>query len=214
MAPSKLELLAAWLPGRPWYVDQGRPPALAKVGGFRLDDPAGEVGLEMMIVTDTAGDVPITYHVPMTYRGAPLPDAEKALIGTSEHGVLGTRYIYDGPHDPVLVAQLLALVQGHATAQAQSVSDTPDPTVRSSPVLAGAALPPSATTVAADGPDGTLLRIAAVEPAPLDLVVRVVRVLDNGVHATDGVGHVQLPVHRPDGTESDTIIITVTQAAG
>jgi hypothetical protein len=44
MTPGKLELLAAWLPAQPWYRDRGREPELARAGGFRLDDPVGEVG--------------------------------------------------------------------------------------------------------------------------------------------------------------------------
>jgi hypothetical protein len=44
MVPTKLELLTAWLPRQPWYLGAGRPE-LARAGGFRLDDPAGEVGI-------------------------------------------------------------------------------------------------------------------------------------------------------------------------
>ena len=47
LAPTKLELLAAWLPTQPWYRAGGPAPDLAKAGGFRLDDPAGRVGLEL-----------------------------------------------------------------------------------------------------------------------------------------------------------------------
>ncbi|EDX26627.1 conserved hypothetical protein [Streptomyces sp. Mg1] len=89
MSPDKLELLAAWLPDRPWYLPTGRPPELVRSGGFRLDDPEGEVGIEFMVVTDTSGGEPTAYHVPLTYRGAPLAGAEAALVGTTEHGVLG-----------------------------------------------------------------------------------------------------------------------------
>lgn len=130
LTPTKLELLTSWLPTQPWYEGAaGRTPVLSKAGGFRLDDPEGEVGIEFMVVTDESGDRPVSYHVPMTYRGAPLDGAEQALIGTIEHGVLGKRWVYDGPQDPVLVAQLQALFEGRAEPQAQSVNDTPDPTV-------------------------------------------------------------------------------------
>ncbi|MBT2477005.1 1,4-alpha-glucan branching protein [Streptomyces sp. ISL-94] len=130
MTPGKVELLAAWLPNQPWYAGlPGRAPQLAKAGGFRLDDPEGEVGMEFMVVTDTAGDSPVTYHVPLTYRGAPLDGAEHALVGTSEHGVLGLRWVYDGAQDPVLMAQLRALLRGEAVPQRQNESGTPDPTV-------------------------------------------------------------------------------------
>jgi hypothetical protein len=66
----------------------------------------------------------------MGYRGAALEGVPgEALIGTSEHGVLGTRWIYDGVHDPVVMAQVRALLRGEATPQHQSRSDAPDPTV-------------------------------------------------------------------------------------
>lgn len=38
-------------------------------------------------------------HVPLTYRGAPHPDAD--LITTMHHTVLGDRWVYDGCTDPI-----------------------------------------------------------------------------------------------------------------
>lgn len=96
MSPSKLELIADWLPKQPWFA--GDVTALQNLGGYRFDDPAGEVGLEGILVT--AGDETV-YHVPLTYRSAPLEGAESFLVGTSEHGVLGTRWISDAAGDPV-----------------------------------------------------------------------------------------------------------------
>ncbi|MGK4578696.1 maltokinase N-terminal cap-like domain-containing protein [Kitasatospora sp. HPMI-4] len=130
MTPTKLELLTEWLPKQDWYLGDAATPVLVKAGGFRLDDPEGEVGIEFMVVVDTTAQDPVAYLVPMGYRGAALEGAPGgALIGTSEHGVLGTRWIYDGVHDPVVLAQLSALLRGEATPQRQSESDTPDPTV-------------------------------------------------------------------------------------
>jgi Maltokinase N-terminal cap domain len=128
LVPSKLELLATWLPAQPWYRG-GTQPALSRAGGFRLDDPAGEVGIEIMVVTDASGDEPASYLTPLTYRGAPFADAEDHLIGTTEHGVLGRRWVYDGVHDPVCVDQMLALVRGDVEAQARDDSNTTDATV-------------------------------------------------------------------------------------
>ncbi|MFI7344335.1 1,4-alpha-glucan branching protein [Streptomyces sp. NPDC050085] len=131
LQPTKLELLTEWLPKQPWYRGGAGTPELTKVGGFRLDDPAGEVGIEFMAVTDDSGPQPVTYHVPLTYRGAPLPDGSaEALIGTLVHGVLGDRWVYDGTQDPVLVAQVEALLKGEVPAHAQSVDGELDPTVR------------------------------------------------------------------------------------
>ncbi|GAA3101587.1 maltokinase N-terminal cap-like domain-containing protein [Nonomuraea salmonea] len=126
LKPTKLELLTAWLPTRPWYRGS-TAPELSKAGGFRLDDPEGAVGIEFMVVNDTSGDRATAYLVPLTYRGAPLADAEHALIGTAEHGVLGRRWIYDGCHDPVLIVQLTALLEGQVAAQDQNATDTPRP---------------------------------------------------------------------------------------
>ncbi|KQV10939.1 MULTISPECIES: hypothetical protein [unclassified Kitasatospora] len=141
MNPGKLELLTAWLPRQSWYLGSGRVPELVRAGGFRLDDPEGEVGIEFLVVVDTAGPDPVAYLVPMSYRGAPNGTGpESGLIGTSEHGVLGTRWIYDGTADPVLMTELAALLGGRAVAQKQSESDTPDPTVTVYPVTTGDAL--------------------------------------------------------------------------
>src|SRR5262245_45039451 len=135
MVPSKLELLTAWLPQQDWFAGEAGGPSLVKVGGFRLDDPAGEVGIEFMVVRDDAADGR-AYLVPMTYRGSPLASANLHLIGTSEHGVLGPRWIYDGTWDSVLLEQLAELIQGRVGAQAQSQSHTPDATVHATPAAA------------------------------------------------------------------------------
>lgn len=126
ITPTKVELLTAWLPTRPWYRGGPDAPVLTKSGGFRLDDPEGEVGIEFMVATDTSTPEPTAYLIPLTYRGAPLEGAEDALVGTMEHGVLGRRWAYDGCHDPVLVAELLSLIEGKAQAMAQSITDSPD----------------------------------------------------------------------------------------
>jgi hypothetical protein len=126
LKPSKLELLTTWLPTQPWYRGGGTP-SLAKAGGFRLDDPAGEVGIELMIVTDTAGPEVDAYLVPLTYRATP---GEGTPIGTMDHGVLGMRYAYDGPTDAVFRSEVDALLRGEVSPQSQSESDTIDRTVR------------------------------------------------------------------------------------
>jgi hypothetical protein len=182
MTPTKLDLLTGWLPEQPWYQGTGQPPVLARAGGFRLDDPLGEVGIEFMVVTDASGEQVTAYLVPMTYRAAALDGAADALIGTSEHGVLGRRWIYDGSRDPVLIAQLVAFIQGEAQAQAQSASDTPDPTVTGRPA-AGVPLAFAASAVTASGPDRTDLAIQTSSPDGQPngrILLRVHRVLRPG----------------------------------
>jgi hypothetical protein len=207
LVPAKLELLAGWLPAQPWYLPTGQPPDLARIGGFRLDDPAGEVGIEFMAVTDGSGERATTYQVPLTYRAEACAEAEAGLLGTAEHGVLGRRWIYDGVRDPVLAAQLVALIQGDAEAQAQRASNTPDPTVVSSPVPGGP-LTATGSAVAADGPHGTDLRIqtAGLDGTPGDdLLVRVHRILAPESGADPGAGRpasVTAPWPQPDGTQA------------
>ena len=130
LVPSKLDLLTAWLPRQPWFRGASGPD-LVKAGGFRIDDPAGEVGIEMIFVIDTADPRAPAYVVPMTYRGAPLAGSD-GLIGTSEHGVLGRRYFYDAPTDPVFCAQLSALGRGEVVAQHQDQSNVADDSVHRS----------------------------------------------------------------------------------
>ncbi|MEU3747193.1 MULTISPECIES: maltokinase N-terminal cap-like domain-containing protein [Streptomyces] len=200
MQPTKLELLASWLPTRDWYAGREGGPSPAKAGGFRLDDPAGEVGIEFMVVTDGTEPGAAAYLVPMTYRGAPLEGAEHALIGTSEHGVLGTRWIYDGAHDPVLVGELHALLRGNAVAQHQSVDDTPDPTVSvTAPAGDGAAAGAELVRVV-DGADHTAVVVRAAG-APEELTLRVRRVLRAAEEGgAPGAGRVTAEWTLPDGS--------------
>ncbi|WP_405137440.1 maltokinase N-terminal cap-like domain-containing protein [Nocardia sp. NBC_01388] len=205
MVPGKLELLAAWLPTRAWYTG-GSQPRLAKAGGFRLDDPAGAVGIEVMVVSDSSGARPVTYLVPMTYRGAPLPDAADALIGTSEHGVLGTRWLYDATHDPVFVEQIVRLLAAQAQPQAQSESDTTDPTV----TVRAAEIP-----VPAAGFGGSSVLDAArwtdITPAGTEVpVLRLHRILGDELPA-DLYAWVEAPWSSPDGEISRGVFVS-TQA--
>ncbi|NEK58829.1 1,4-alpha-glucan branching protein [Geodermatophilus sabuli] len=201
MTPTKLELLAGWLPRQPWYRGTGRLPALTRVGGFRLDDPAGEVGIECIVVSDGTDGGATTYFVPLAYRGAPAAGAADGLVGTSEHGVLGTRWIYDAAHDPVAVAQLLALIGGRAEAQHQDESDTPDPSVgrhsaASERLVGGSPLrvehtADGRTTIAVEPADGA----PADRPRFLDLLRRPVP----GAEHDPADGCVEIGWVRPDG---------------
>ena len=110
LVPSKRELIAAWLPRQPWAAGL---PELSPIGSFRIDDPAGEVGIEGILFGSADGATVV--HVPLTYRSAPLEGAEEHLLGTSEHSVLGTRWVYDAPADPVYVAALTDTITSAGT---------------------------------------------------------------------------------------------------
>ncbi|GAB7047701.1 CG0192-related protein [Catenuloplanes indicus] len=114
LVPTKLELLNEWLPGRSWFA--GYPsPGVERVAAFRFDDPAGVVGVETLLVRHREDRQ--LHHVPLTYRGAPLAGADEYLLGTSEHSVLGTRWIYDAAGDPVYATALAhAILTGARSA--------------------------------------------------------------------------------------------------
>lgn len=104
LKPSKLELLAEWLPSQSWF--KGDAGQLKRVASFRFVDPDGEVGIETILI----GSEGTLYQVPLTYRAAPLDDAEDYLIGTLDHSVLGKRWVYEATGDPVYVAELIRVI--------------------------------------------------------------------------------------------------------
>jgi hypothetical protein len=106
LTPPFRDFLPPWVAAQPWYRGSA-VPVLSPVGSFRFEDPAGEVGVETHLVTDGVD----LYQVPMTYRGSPAPGVPaNSLITTAEHGVLGTRWIYDGQADPLWHDRVLHLV--------------------------------------------------------------------------------------------------------
>jgi hypothetical protein len=128
--PTKLELIEAWLPAREWYPGT-TVTGLERVGAARFDDPAGLVGLEIMLVK--APDGPLT-QVAMTYRDAPLDGAERWLIGLTEHSVLGTRWVYDAVGDPVYVAALAGAIRTGGR-EAAELMETPEGPVAREPSM-------------------------------------------------------------------------------
>jgi hypothetical protein len=180
LTPTKIELLAGWLPGRSWYRQQSAA-GLARVASFRFDDPAGQVGIETMLVA--AGDGPV-HQVPLTYRGAPLDGADAFLIGTTEHSVLGRRWVYDACGDPVYAAALAAAVLAGGS-QADEMIEVDGVLQRREPgmTVSGSGVPggdvPVVTTVVRVEPDDpTIVVTDTVELA-------VVRHL-GGIHARPG----------------------------
>lgn len=108
--PSKLQLLNPWLVQQEWA--QPTTAEWERVATYRFDDPDGEVGVETFILR--AGSGP-ELHVPVTYRGAPLHRADEHLIGTMDHSVLGTRWMYDAAGDPVYAQTLASTILSGGT---------------------------------------------------------------------------------------------------
>ncbi|GAA2898581.1 hypothetical protein Acy02nite_84560 [Actinoplanes cyaneus] len=160
--PTKLELLSTWLPAQDWYA--GPPaPVVDRVGAARFDDPAGEVGLEVMLVR--VGDGPVL-HVPLTYRGAPLDGASRFLVGTTEHGVLGRRWVYDAAGDPVFVKVLGDAIRDGAEQAVEELHGDGGVTVREPNLLlrgTGSTAPSPGETVEVTGGEVTRIRTTAGE---------------------------------------------------
>lgn len=121
VTPSKLELLATFLPSRVRLVEHVGE-GLEIVGAYRFDDPAGEVGIETHILTSAGGPF---LQIPVTYRSAPLAGADRSLIGTMEHSVLGQRWMYDATAEPVYVGELLRTILTGGM-EAPEIVETPD----------------------------------------------------------------------------------------
>ena len=180
LSPSKLELLAGWLPTRAWFSGNAD---VQQLGAYRFDDPAGEVGIEAMLVRDAAGAV---LHVPLTYRGAPLAGAEESLIGTTDHSVLGARWVYDGCADPIWAAQMTRTILTGGT-QAEEFVDQGDGHTR--PRTPSVRVRGSGTSEAPVAPIGDTSQVNCHDDGPITVVhaggveLVVVRVLGAEVPA-------------------------------
>jgi hypothetical protein len=161
LTPTKAELIARWLPVQEWFA---RPvQAVTPVAAYRFDDPAGEVGIESLLL-DVDG---LTVHVPVTSRSAPFAEAEDWLVGTLEHSVLGTRWVYDGLADPVYRAEVVRVIEAGDTNVDLFVV-TPDGTQRREPPMrvhgGGGAAPAGAEIVVVPfpGKNWPVTRLATV----------------------------------------------------
>jgi hypothetical protein len=180
LVPTKLELMARWLPAQPWYA--GGADRLEALGAFRFDDPDGQVGVQVHVVHSGPGSA--IYQVPMTYRPEPLAHAADALMGEMQHSVLGTRYVYDGCHDPVFVGELVrAILTG----------DTNVPEIRHTDTAPPVELPTTMHVRGSGGGDAVVPAIGLLDVVPSSadgwptiirtglVEARVLRVLDQDV---------------------------------
>jgi hypothetical protein len=158
LKPTKLELLEGWLSSRDWFTADSAT-GLERVAAYRFDDPAGQVGIETLLVRVPGGPL---FQVPLTYRGAPLDGAEPWLVGTLEHSVLGTRWVYDAEGDPVYRAELTRVIREGDT-EVKQYYETPDGRrlkpddthVRGSGTVPGTAVDDDAAPVVVRVPDVT-----------------------------------------------------------
>ncbi len=182
LVPSKLELVTAWMPEQRWYTGKGHVPELERMGGFRFEDPEGEVGVEVLLVADRAAEPVVVYQVPLTYRGAPLQDGERALLGTMEHSVLGRRWVYDGPHDPVYVTALVDTILTGARSDVAQASRGSNAVAVGSPTgFAHGTVSSSAVLTGEQSNTSIICRMSASGGGPAEpLIVKVFRTVQDG----------------------------------
>jgi hypothetical protein len=146
IAPTKQELATAWLDRQ----SLGGSGDVEMLGSYRFDDPEGHVGIEALLVR-RAGEV---FHLPFTYRGAPLTGAEAHLITTMEHSVLGRRWVYEAAGDPVALACYDAALAGRQEQASLEIWD--------GGVIVGQRANTVTLTVEGDGPAGGEVRLYRV----------------------------------------------------
>lgn len=104
---------------------------LRQLGSYRFDDPAGHVGIETHVLTSASGAV---LQIPVVYRNEAFEGAEDAFLGTMEHSVLGTRWVYDACVDPIYAGELLRTILTGGSEVAEMI-ETPDGQVSRDPTV-------------------------------------------------------------------------------
>jgi len=121
LPPAVMAVLPRWVAQQRWYAGKGRVPVLRRIGGLRLEDPAGLADINVHLLLDESGRTPTVYQVPLTSRTTRLADCAQALVATVQidghdgPGPKGIQYFYDAPHDPAFVTALLRLMLDEST---------------------------------------------------------------------------------------------------
>ncbi|YAL84172.1 1,4-alpha-glucan branching protein GlgB [Dermacoccaceae bacterium W4C1] len=204
ISPSKIDLIDGWISTQRWYRGTAPAPSLRALGAYRFDDPAGEVGIEIHVLADESGPTPTIYQVPLTYRATPLTDVSSAaFVGTMQHSVLGTRYVYDGAHDGVFATALIGAVLGGVPQAVEEIvgeDGSQQARTPSARVVAGA---PAQTAVQVSNP-----RVLGVEQSNTSLVA--------DLRTDDGVQPVIVKLFRvlQSGPNPDVQVQQALTAAG
>jgi hypothetical protein len=198
VTPTKIELVQSWAPHQPFF-EGDVESELSVLASFRYDDPLGEVGVETLIVRVAEDEL---LHIPVTYRGAPLDGGEPWLIGTMEHSVLGSRWVYDATGDPAYIAEMASAAFSGATEVDQFVQvdgtleprDSTAHAVGSGSVAREIAVPSPASVVSSfDG------RATVVETGDLKLAIAR-RISEQTTDALEG--------YEPEGSDAASISAT------
>jgi hypothetical protein len=152
------------------------------VGAYRFDDPGGQVGIETHLLRTADSQI---LQVPVTYRGSPLDGAESSLIATTQHSVLGERWVYDACGDPVYVTALAtAALTGGTQADIEIMTDAgreqwPATTLVSGSGSSNFAIPPVGSVFYSSEGTTTVIRASHLE-------LTLVRAIDHERVVCDG----------------------------
>lgn len=125
-APALPPYLNEWVARQRWFANKGTIPLLRSIGEWSLPTAVPGVCIRTSLVYDSSaapGGVQSNrtlYQLPLTERASPLLGAESALIDPGIAGI-GTRYVYDAPHDPAYAEALLVfMLRGDASPVADN----------------------------------------------------------------------------------------------
>lgn len=114
--PADPGILAPWMSRQRWFSNKAAVPVVHEVGRFELDSSEPGVEIAVHLLLDDAGHAPALYQVPLTYRSRQVAELEGAMVGE-----LGSRFVYDGPHDAAFTTALLALIADQREARGDGV---------------------------------------------------------------------------------------------
>jgi predicted trehalose synthase len=160
-----IEAIGPWLARQRWYSGKGGSPRLRPIATIPLPAPEG-AEFSIRLILDDGAD-PLLYQVPVSVRSLPLPGPEAARAGVDAAG----RTIYDGAHDPELVAALFELMSSGGTARG------PVATVHGHASPGSPALPPLSSRVLGGEQSNTSI-VVATSAGPV--VLKLFRTVHDG----------------------------------
>jgi Maltokinase N-terminal cap domain len=113
---------------------------VSRAGGFRLDEPQGEIRIEFMVVAEGSGDTAIAYQVPLTY---PARGRESGLTGMAEHECLDPPVRQRIDADGVAGQPCLSATPSACLTPPAPTASSPRPATRGSPLLGAERTGPS-----------------------------------------------------------------------
>lgn len=104
-----LDALAEWMGSQRWFAGGRRRPTLTLTARVSLHSDA-DTRVDVLIVNDDGGALPVTYQVPVVVRRERCPDSDEGFIAVVDGEDGHPWFAYDGPTDPEFTERLFHLV--------------------------------------------------------------------------------------------------------